>query len=101
MNGEVDLGLLARDESRAAGLQEPMLSAEEVVEDWVYFHLSCAQRSRIRMARMDAVTSDYIAEHRFREQAMEAAGRHLNMLRTVGYRISHELVQLIQAEGLK
>lgn len=78
----------------------PKPTAEDLIEDWIYFHLSCAKQSRGRLARLVMGTPDYGAENYIRHRAIEEAKRHLATLAGLGYPLSPELREAMAAEGL-
>jgi hypothetical protein len=65
-----------------------IVTAEQRVEDWAMFHLSCAAKARGRMARHQRDTPSYAADSHLRHLALQEATKHVATLRAVGYPIS-------------
>jgi hypothetical protein len=75
--------------------------AIERAEGFLFVHLECARRARMRMDRMKTWNMDYVNEYRTRELALAGAERHYRQLQNAGAPVPELLARMFLAEGVK
>ncbi|HSW83487.1 MAG TPA: hypothetical protein VLH12_08435 [Usitatibacter sp.] len=78
----------------------PSLDSIEAEQCWLFFHLDCARRARMRMDRMQTWNLQYVNEYRAHELALAGAERHYALLQSAGAPIPDLLATMYITEGL-
>jgi hypothetical protein len=90
---------LSGDSAADAHMPET-LDSIETEHCWLFFHLDCARRARMRMDRMKTWNLAYVNEYRAHELALAGAERHYALLQSAGAPIPDLLARMLITEGL-
>jgi hypothetical protein len=94
---EIDLGALAKEEGPPAS----HYTRDQKTEDLLYCALDVAMRVRVKGARLEPGTAEWMKARRQYEIAIESARMYDTDLRNAGYGVSELVEQMLRQEGLR
>lgn len=94
---EIDVGTLSREE----GPPDSHYTHDQKTEDLLYCALDVAMRVRVKSARLEPGTAEWMYARRQYEIAIESARMYAEELHLAGYGVSELVDQMLRQEGLR